>query len=320
MPGRWELRSSIDLEALPDFLTLDSPEPSYQTRSTRVWVEDPPLFGRREFAGEYEAQYWRHRGEEVEVLRLRAARGDRFAARRASDLMDQMRAEMVASSPPPDIEQTATGRLMFLDDIQGRSRFSRGVRHSTYDEFARWNVPFTSATTTARTSADDMPDSMAWMAEAYAKFAMPPGLKKEIDKIKTDMEPSDPYLPEKINFERTYIAIDKPNSDVIWYWRLDGRLHPDAVARVVSRYYNSDKAARSLMKNEVGVATLHPDREKCRGSDSTSSYSSGPNSWCGATTRLPVVWWHEGKWWKRVNNSSNMSAFTVIDPNGEFEA
>lgn len=347
MPGHWEHRVVFpDLSSGPidpESTARAAEIVNREMRSSRVWVEDNPVFGRREFFSEEDARRWRRLGDELRYREASTAYGDRWSRREA----DRLRAEMGAMPVPDEaprerwgagtaVRDWATARTTPRDWAQLYN--SRLARHSR----DMYEQTFTySGTTTGRTGArptiimDDISDT--YDAEAMRdamRYMMPDGLKKTIKEVKDSMgmatptaQPAevDPYLSQSVGtYNRVYISVIKKDEAArVRYWETMGRVSPKTIERVLARYYATQELVDTLMvirpNSSTGscASTIHPDPGKNpMGDRSWNLYFQ--DEWKRDTRKYRVMHWDGEKWLRRFAPDGDID-FVPVNPHEDFE-
>ena len=323
MPGHWEHRAVLGPLTVEDL--APNAEPHRSLESHRVWVEERPIFGRREFTSEAEVREWLHAARRLEAMDRRAERGDSWARREA----DQLRAEMLAQVPEHPAVPPPPRRHWWEED--NATDWYRDVALRTMRDAVTTTYVGRRMTDTFRYSydtgvtgrradmliTDDVVDAMAMM---------PPMLKETLSEIKKEVmadatshstEPVDPYLTNSRGaFTRTYIAITAGSG--IRYWQTDGAIPPRAVGRVLARYYGTPEQIQTLRRANEAPKRIHPDPTKLATYDTLNTYDSA--DWSRAVRSYYSVLWKDGQWWLgKPTGTEAPVTFVPIDPYEEFD-
>ena len=265
------------------------------SRTHRVWIEDPPIAGKREFVNQQQAldrYYLTRQLLRLNLLNERASRTER----------DRIRTELNVTADTRWVVDPAP----HLD-----------IHTVNEDWYRQWITGNTTSTTAATNAIHAYMTSTGQLYRAEVESSHQTVLRQPVAAPAIASVEDDMYLIKDVKYARSYIWIDD------FYWTTDGRIPPEAVARVLSRYYNTPELIRRLhIDAEYGFSTLHPDPDRMQGRD--KKYTMPLDSFISGTRGLDymghVFVWHNGRWLQRIAKSGEWAAFKTVDPHKEFEA
>lgn len=341
MPGRWEERyrtPPLTVRGLTD------PPQNSRTERFRVWIEDPPIAGIREFTSDRRADQLRHLIRAHE--QMTRGRRDSWTAREAhriSTEIDAIRHE--CGEPQPRFDSRAARAPWYDYETSPFGNYFGVLDPAEY----LGTFTSTTGTTTARTSATTATTGTSILYESLEQLrreimrAPAPARNSRDDFVDTyrgvalqqllrrPTEPKDPamadiYSGSPGNYVDSYVAVEyAPDKSV--YWQTDGAIESDRVALVLSRYYQSPDRVRLLFnakcfptEQDKGNSRdwlccnhLHPDPAKLSGLRegswiSTSAFIDGTG---GSNFASKTFLWRAGVWSRRNRITGG---YKVLDP------
>lgn len=300
MAGRWERRVTYE----PGHVPWDYGMPHRSARSMvqEVWVEDPPIGGRREFQSPYEADQARVALEQMRHQHRGVLR-DPWARRE-----EERRRELLRPRYEPDLRSTAqTATQMIWDEI------STTTTATTFDMASLEQLR--RQMTEHRFRPEDYLGNFNDHIDSSRLTINRPNMARRSEERSFTMD-EDPYSELSGAYTESYVGItmDKAalNSSLsMAYWTTNGAIHPDRVARVLKRYYSTQERVNALLRREDGVwkgpKLLHPNpRQLGQWTHASSILWTDYRNGTGGMVNFAFMWL-DGQWMRRGAGDSQVA-------------